>query len=223
MVGHALLAAELLVDRERLLVHLLGPVELAARLVDDPEVAVLAGHALLAAELLVDRQRLLVHLFGPVEFAARLVDEPEVAVGGGRVARLGLASTDGEPAFEHVLGGLQVSGAVIELVGEIQHPQVGRPLMGLGEGLARLFDPALQRRCGRLLGEREGQLVGPRGLGLGMLLMRLRALDGRLGLGLGLRDFFDVLERQDHGARAARRPSGARPWRRPADAGPPRP
>ena len=33
----------------------------------------------------------------------------------------------------------------------------------------------------------EGQLVGPRGLGLGMLLIRLRALDGRLGLGLGLR------------------------------------
>ena len=71
--------------------------------------------------------------------------------------------------------------------------------MGPGEGLARLLDLALQRRRGGLLGEREGQLVGPRGLGLGMLLMRLRPLDGRLGLGLGLRDFLDVLERQHHG------------------------
>ena len=153
VAGHALLVAELLIDRQRLLVHLLGPVELAARPVDEPEVAVVAGHALLAAELLIDRQRLLVHLLGPVELAARPVDEPEVAVGSGRLARLGLASADGQPAFEHVLGGLQVAGVAIELVGERQHPQVGRSLMGLGEGLARLLDLALPRRGGRLLGE----------------------------------------------------------------------
>ena len=43
LVGHARLAAEFLLDRERLLVYLLGPVELAARLVDDPEVDVGGG------------------------------------------------------------------------------------------------------------------------------------------------------------------------------------
>jgi hypothetical protein len=50
-------------------VHLLGPVEIAARLLDDPEVPVGVGHALLAAELLVDRECLLLHLLGPVEIA----------------------------------------------------------------------------------------------------------------------------------------------------------
>jgi len=38
-----LLIAELFVDRERFLVHLLGPAELAAREVDAPEVAVGGG------------------------------------------------------------------------------------------------------------------------------------------------------------------------------------
>jgi hypothetical protein len=57
--------------------------------------------------------------------------------------------------------------------------------VGPGEGLACLFDTALQRGGGCLLGDREGQFVGPRSLGLGMPLVRFRAVDGRLGLGLG--------------------------------------
>jgi hypothetical protein len=71
--------------------------------------------------------------------------------------------------------------------------------VGFGEGLAGLLNMALLCRGGRLLGEREGQHVGPRGMRLGMLLMPLRAPFGHLGLGLGLRHFPEVLERQHHG------------------------
>ena len=64
--GHAVEPAELLLDRQRLVVHGLGPVQVAAGL-DDAEVAVLAGHTFEPAELLVDRQRLAIHGLGPVQ------------------------------------------------------------------------------------------------------------------------------------------------------------
>ncbi len=75
------MAAELFVDRERLLEVLLGGVEVAAGDLDVAEVGVLGRHALLAAELLVDGQCLLVALLGGVEVAAGPFDHAEVAEG----------------------------------------------------------------------------------------------------------------------------------------------
>jgi len=70
--------------------------------------------------------------------------------------------------------------------------------VGLGEGLARSLDAAVEGGCRGLFGEHGRQFVGPCGLGLGVLLMRLRALEGGLGLRLGLRDRLNEFERQDH-------------------------
>ena len=118
--------AELLKDRERLLEHRLGPVELAARLVDKPEVAVVASHALLVAELLIDRERFLVHFLGPVELAARPVDDPEVAGAHGNGLHVTVRLTERDDLPQSGLRLVELPGPFIEMTELIPSVSVRR-------------------------------------------------------------------------------------------------
>ena len=95
-----------------------------------------------------------------------------------------------------MLGRIQVSFAVVELIGQNQHPQVGRCLIGLGERLPSLLNAAIERRLRGLFSEDQSEFFGPcdRGLRLTVALRR-----HRFGMGFRLLYLLNVLKRQQHG------------------------